>query len=154
MSDQPDKNLEQSLHRELRKLPNLRAPSNLIARVQAAIAAQELPWWLKSWFGWPRPVQMATAVLGGMLVLFVALLLGFDWPSLIGASHWAGDARATLGALASAFTTLFGALAEAAGVSLSALFGIVVAAAVFLYLGCIALGTLFYRVAMNPRHRK
>jgi len=51
MNEQNEKQLEQLVHRELRKLPELPAPETLVHRVMLAVHAKEhRPWWQRSWW--------------------------------------------------------------------------------------------------------
>jgi hypothetical protein len=148
MNHEPDKSLEEFIHRELRQLPPLRAPADLIARVRAAIASQgALPWWAQSWFAWPGYARLGSALAAA------ALLAGLVWVSVGG---WAvanplGEAGGTLAALGGAFSALVQFLATAAGVTPPALLAAAVGGLAVMYLGCVGLGTLFYRVVVNPR---
>src|SRR5690349_16789548 len=59
--------LEELMHRELRKLPDLEAPASLIPRVRSAIAARaRQPWWRRPMLTWPL----------AMRAVFIVLLLG------------------------------------------------------------------------------
>lgn len=73
MNPSPD-NLENFIHRTLRSLPDRRAPRSLEARVLAAIVANRaLPWWKRSFSGWPVVVRGLFLLFSGALV---ALLVG------------------------------------------------------------------------------
>ena len=62
-----EKQLEELIHRELRKLPDLPAPDTLVSRVRSAIAAQaRQPWWQRPLLTWPLAMRVA----------FIALLVG------------------------------------------------------------------------------
>jgi hypothetical protein len=59
------KRLETILHRELRKLPPVEAPSSLIADVMTAIQARrQAAWWRRPWLSWPAPIRALTLCLG------------------------------------------------------------------------------------------
>jgi hypothetical protein len=69
-----DKQLEEFIHRQLKKLPERQAPEALIGNVIASLAARrELPWYKKPWSEWPRLNQNM------FLVLLVAALSGVAW---------------------------------------------------------------------------
>jgi hypothetical protein len=150
MKHDPNDTLEQELHRELRQLPGRRAPADLIARVQRALAARTaLPWWARSWFDWP-----ATARFGSAMAT-AALLLAVGW--LFAAS---GDPIAEVIGMFSGFTGLIESLTSTSQAMLnafSASLGVVPSAVITLagvllalmYLGCVAVGTVFYRVAVR-----
>jgi len=60
--------LEHDLHRVLRALPDQRAPLTLEARVLAALAERAaLPWWRRSYAGWPLAVRVGFFLLSGLL---------------------------------------------------------------------------------------
>ena len=64
MNEQDEKQLEQLVHRELRKLPELPAPETLVHSVMLAVHAKERePWWQRPWLTWPRPVQVISSAL-------------------------------------------------------------------------------------------
>jgi hypothetical protein len=148
MNHEPDRQLEALIHRELRQLPPLQAPGDLIARVRQAIASQgTLPWWSQSWFAWPRPAQFASALAAFALLGGVAWLLGGAWTE----AALPGELSGTLAALGGAFGALLQFLATSAGVSVSMLLACALGALGVMYLSCIGLGTLFYKVAVNSR---
>src|SRR5881394_2966431 len=61
--------LERQMHRELRRLPELRAPETLVHRVMLAVHAKERqPWWQRPWLTWPRPAQVISSVLFAAMV--------------------------------------------------------------------------------------
>ncbi|PYM15950.1 MAG: hypothetical protein DME18_02850, partial [Verrucomicrobia bacterium] len=62
MNEQNEKQLEQLVHRELRKLPELPAPETLVHRVMLAVHVKEhQPWWQRSWWSWPRLMKVSSA---------------------------------------------------------------------------------------------
>ena len=68
--------LERLIARELRNLPEPRAPRSLLPRIMAA--AQEMaerPWYQRAWLTWPLAWQIASAALLIGLVTGGALLL-------------------------------------------------------------------------------
>lgn len=55
--------LEGPIGRELRRLPEPRAPHTLLPRVLAAVRAwSERPWYARAWFTWPLGWQVVTVV--------------------------------------------------------------------------------------------
>jgi hypothetical protein len=52
------KELEQFIHQQLKKMPEREAPEDLVSNVFAAIAAREnAPWWKQPFTSWPRNTQ-------------------------------------------------------------------------------------------------
>src|SRR5262245_31066695 len=78
-----DWDLEKLLDRDLKALPQPRAPRTLMARVlEAAARAPHVPWYARPWRAWPLEGQIAAAlvILG---VLTGALLAGqYVWQAL------------------------------------------------------------------------
>lgn len=147
MHPEPEDQLAAALHRELRQLPLHRAPADLLPRVLAALATTaRRAWWERSWFEWPRAIRrLAGAATGVVLATFVGvglLLLNLDL--LLGLAGSASDAWGVVGALGNALSLLGRAIPT------SALFavGTLLAAS---YLCAIALGTAFYRYALQRR---
>ncbi|MBI3850729.1 MAG: hypothetical protein HY298_10725 [Verrucomicrobia bacterium] len=147
-----EKQLEELIHRELRKLPDLPAPDTLISRVRSAIAAQDRqPWWQRPLLTWPLAMRLG----------FVALLLG-----ALGAAGFYG-AEISQGAsvvfqnveqIIASFTPLWerlSALANAVLIlsrAISAHFLIYGAVLLgLMYLTCAGFGTLFYRLTFAKR---
>ena len=65
----PFADLEQKLHRELRRLPAPRAPHTLLPRVLAAVEAWvNRPWYTRAWFTWPLGWQVASVALLALAV--------------------------------------------------------------------------------------
>jgi hypothetical protein len=87
MRPTPESELEQTLDRELRGLPDRIAPETLIPRVLACLAQRErAPWWRKSFAYWPWPARMLFLVTSSGLA---ALLLYFTWGLSTGATFGA-----------------------------------------------------------------
>ena len=70
---QPD-DLERLVDRELRALPDPRAPRTLLPSILAAIDAgvHPAPWYARPWRTWPAVAQLAFAAAGVALVALVA----------------------------------------------------------------------------------
>lgn len=152
MNHESDPQLEQDLHRALRQLPDRPAPANLIARVQSAIAAQSaLPWWQQSWFTWPRLAQFASALVAFALLAAFGFLPGFSAIELPAISLALAEWAAPLEAIAGVMNSLLGAAAGMVGLTLPVFLAVLAGGLGLIYLGCIALGTVFYRVAIQPR---
>jgi len=152
--NEPDKNLEALIHAELRQLPELPAPRNLVGRVMTMIAEQERqPWWRRPWLTWPKTAQAASA----------ALLLAFiGGAGFIGHTAWEGLSLASVEnrswmSLEGGWEFL-GTLGNAVLVVLRAVNPVWLmgglAFAGFVYLTCIGLGTVCFRVAFQPSLRR
>ena len=143
MQPEIDPNLERVIHEELRKLPSLRAPEGLSARVLATVRThQALPWWHKSIWQWPQATRTAFLV---VLAIVVAVITGSTW--------WAGDVAAKgvnaftqtaqgLMPLGNAFLALWRAIP-------SSLLLFALAFSGMLYLFCLGAGTMFVRFAVR-----
>ena len=67
--------LEQSTDRELRRLPMPKAPLTLLPRVLAAAARlARRPWYSRTWFTWPAPLRMGSAIAGAALMALTVVL--------------------------------------------------------------------------------
>ena len=86
MEQKPNLNLEAAIRRELKALPNRRAPSGLLPSVMAAIQARAaLPWYRKPWQQWPRGLQMISVTLGLIVVFGLAGSAGWAWLTWVAA---------------------------------------------------------------------
>ena len=136
MEPKIDPTLERIIHQELKKLPGLKAPARLSARVLEIVRAREaLPWWQQSFWHWPAAARGAFLLVVAMIVL-----------SLTGGAWFAGeialDGAVTkyINPLASAFLVMWRSFLQTL-----ALWALGFAAV--LYLVCVGAGTLFVRVA-------
>lgn len=152
MQPEPDKQLEQMIDRELRQLPNRRAPETLLPRVRAAIAARaQQPWWKKSLAEWPTGMRwlfLAVALLAvvGTVYGTFAVSQGMTWASLQqSAGGWLAMFKPMWSLLAVVGNALLLVL-KSVPVSFWWISGGVITAA---YLACVGLGTLGYRMAFN-----
>jgi hypothetical protein len=148
------KNLEELIHRELSQLPDCQAPETLIPLVLARIQAQiHKSWWQRPWSQWPLVLQMASLpfLFGGAAGFVVAM--NFLW-SIFSSAAAAGpvadhlvaltgllEVLGTLGNAVLILTRSTGPLWFFAGIS------IVLA----MYLACIGLGSVCYRLAIPKR---
>lgn len=74
MDDRHQLELEARIHRELRQLPDHAAPATLAPRVMAGLRAQaQTPWWHRSFWAWPKPVQAAFVILLALLPVLLNL---------------------------------------------------------------------------------
>lgn len=154
MPNEPNKKLEELIHGELRKLPELPAPHNLVSRVMAVLAERERqPWWQRPWLVWPMAARSASLALLSVCI-GVAGSGGYAaWqgltPSRFGVQplillDWLRDLLATLGNAALVVLRAVNPVWMIAGLAFAA----------FVYLTCIGLGTVCYRVAFQPLLRR
>ena len=140
---------EAKLHTKLRALPEQPAPRSIVSAVLATLATgNSLPWWRQPWLVWPRALQFISASVS------VLVLAGAVWgvsglqPSLTSATEFTPQFSAleTTQAIFQAFShaalLLLGSMPL-----LHAALGLAMLLA--LYLVCVGLGTLCYRVALN-----
>jgi hypothetical protein len=146
--------LEKLMQRELRRLPDLRAPETLVHRVMLSVHAKDRqPWWQRPWLTWPLPAQCISSTL---FAATVAALLYY------GAQAWqlAGLGNpldkvwlwiVSLAPLWDGLVALLNAvvLVVQKGGQLYLFIGLGVAAT--MYLLCLATGTACYRLAFNRR---
>jgi hypothetical protein len=72
MNPQDQDNLEASIHRVLRKLPDRKAPFTLEGRVLAELSRRaSQPWWRKSFAHWPSAVRAGFFVGAALAVALV-----------------------------------------------------------------------------------
>ncbi len=153
MNDANEQRLADRVHRELRQLPDHRAPDTLAPRVLAALAARRsAPWWQKSWTDRPQGARLV--FLAASLVLAGGLILaGLQLPPL---GELTAGMRQPAAGWFSEFEPYFALvfrLGEAVWLNLKAAPPQVLwlcAAAIGLgYATCVGLGTLGYRLALN-----
>src|SRR5262245_52441719 len=119
MSLEYEKRLEAEVDRELKALPELRAPETLVLRVLRAIEARaNLPWFRRAWQTWPTGLQA---------VSFIALACAFAGLCLAG---WqiseAGSSLASqrLAVPVAVISALWGAIQTVAGAATVAFKGL------------------------------
>jgi len=70
-----ERRLEEAVDRDLKCLPELRAPNTLMFRVMKVIEARlGLPWYRQSWQMWPVALQAVSLVV--LLAIFGSLCFG------------------------------------------------------------------------------
>lgn len=148
------KKLEELIHRELSKLPERTAPESLIPQVFAQIRAREQKrWWQRPWTQWPFAIQLASLpmMFAGAGGAIFALIL--TWKALLGGSEF--DIAPRMVVSASAAWDVLAALGNAVLVLSRAAGQEYLWLALFvplaMYLACVGLGTLCYRVAFHNR---
>lgn len=155
MSVEYEKRLETEMDRELKVLPELRAPETLILRVLRAIEARaNLPWFKRAWQTWPTALQavsflvLACAFAG---LCFAALQLSNAGSSL--AAQKLSVPLSVLGALWGAVQTVAGAGSVAIkGLGSGFITGCIVAALLG-YALCVGLGAVFLRLGFSLREK-
>jgi uncharacterized membrane protein YesL len=151
MSPNHDHLLEAAIDRGLKSLPEIPAPPTLIARVMRAIAqAQALPWFRRAWQTWPASFRVVS--FAGLVLLFSGLCFG-AW-ELVNLGQSAATAKygtslSALGALWNSITVLFGAVPALIKQLPKPLLIGCVAAVVFGYAMCVALGTFCFALVRN-----
>lgn len=149
-----DERWVEALDRELKNLPDHRAPPTLVPRVLAAIAARSTsPWYRQSWSAWPIGVRLAATVL--VLIAVAASVSG--WANLVrtpgffgAADEFVSDVFYLAGAVVNLVWLVLAAVAtgisRARGPFLLGLSALLIA----MYLCCIGCGTVLYRLARIP----
>jgi hypothetical protein len=154
MSLEYERKLEAEIDRELKALPEIAAPSTLIARVMATIELRAaLPWFRRAWHTWPGSLQGLFLVT--MLALFGGICFG-GWEASHTATfslavHKVGDWFSGFGAI---YTTL-NALAGAIVALIKQVNSVVLVAFLFAaglgYAIFLGLGTMYVRLAFAKR---
>lgn len=145
MDSTEQKELENFIHQQLRKLPEREAPEKLMTNVLAAIAAREKqPWWRQPFTSWPRNTQVL--LYGVLSIAFIAVVYFARKPAEaldVGVITERASSFAWLGRL---FDTLV-----SSGIlvlrSLSWQWFVAVAVVItVMYLACVATGFALYRI--------
>jgi hypothetical protein len=156
MNPDYENQLEAEVDRQIKGLPELRAPRTLTSRVMARIGKQRpLPWYRLAWQQWPMVARALS--LGVMLALFGALCFG-AWRLL--QLPGAGFALNQTTGWFSGFEVIWNALGSLANAACLAfknlgqefLIACIVIAG-FSYLTCVGLGTLVVRFAFSNIRR-
>jgi hypothetical protein len=154
MNENKNSQLEAAVDRELKALPNLRAPQTLLPRVMAVLEQRAgLPWYRRTWQTWPLPLQAVSMLV--LLVAFAGLCLG-SW-QLVNAPAVASvtsEATGWIRILSRTLSTL-GVLVNALALAVRSLgplvlFGIMMALLLG-YAACVGFGTLYVRLAFARR---
>ncbi len=146
---QREENWEAKLDRELKSLPNRRAPATLLPRVLAKIEAQKkLPWYRRTWAQWPRSAQLFSGILTFAVFLAIGAGLNLAWDAFSWKTLVSG-ATTALGPIGSCLSSLSSACAVLFRKSNNLILILTVVLGLGMYLSCIGLGTVVYRVAHN-----
>jgi hypothetical protein len=152
METQPPKNLEELIHRELLKLPERAAPETLIPRVLAQIQARaNRRWWQCSWSHWPFPLKVLSLpfLLAGLAAAVAGASALWNWGSAEPGLEFVSAKLESI----TAFWNLVSALGNSVLVLGRAAGGqwllVALLVPLIMYLACIALGTLCYRMAVS-----
>jgi len=152
MSDQEHSELERAIHRELRGLPEVKAPETLVHRVMLAVHARErAPWWQRSWLTWPFGFQLCSLVVLLVSAGLVSYLVGAAWDGMGASSLWQRTVASfswlqPFQEIGLALLNAILLLARAVNQNLILAGAAVVTAA---YLACVGLGTVCVRVAFQ-----
>lgn len=155
MDSEHEQRLAAEIDRELKTLPELRAPSTLIPRVRAAIAQrQSVPWYRQPWPAWPVPVRAAALVV--LAGFFASLCFGAwrlpDTEGYLAASRHAAGWFSGLTTLWNVLHALLSTLARAfEQLGRGFLFGCLAAVALA-WAMCLGLGTACLRLAFARRN--
>lgn len=149
-----EKQLAAEIDRELKALPELRAPESLMARVIMRIEHPvTVPWYRRSWQSWSLPVRMAAM---GLLVAFLAALCFGTWglSQSSGLALWVHElARSfsSLSAIWHAVDLIGGTFLLAVKQLGNAVLLAAVAAIALAWAACIGIGTVYFRFAFARR---
>jgi hypothetical protein len=155
MDEAKEKALERQIHRRLRELPDLPAPSTLLPRVMAQVRLRvEQPWWRRPLAAWPKRWQVVL-VLGLLSLLGLVGWLQWAWEFDLGAVLAAGsDALIDrLGWLARASLTFLGGMALALRAGLANYWAYALGFLLVMYVGCVGIGTACVRLVWNQSLR-
>lgn len=154
MENHPQQSLEELIHRELSKLPTHGAPESLIPRVLARIKAQERRhWWQRPWTQWPTGLQVAAVPVMLASVTSALLVVSVLWNWVSPSANF-GRVTSSLGSVSAAWDVV-----NALGNSMLVLgraateqwLPLVLFVPLAMYLACVGLGTLAYRMAVHSR---
>ena len=152
MNEQDERQLEQLVHRELRRLPDLQAPETLVHRVMLAVHANERrPWWQRPWLTWPRPAQLVSAAMSAAAVVAIVYFGAATWEAAGIGNPWdrIWQLISSLAPIRDWLVTLVNAVVLVLQKAGQQYLLIGLGIAVTMYLACVATGTACYRLAFN-----
>lgn len=154
MEKNPQPGLEELIHRELSRLPPRTAPENLIPRVLAELQARaQRRWWQCPWTQWPFWIRVVSLpLLASLLVVAIGMV------SRISQLAWATPDLGPLaqlghvaGALWEVVATLGNAVVVLGRTTDPQWLWLGLSVPLSMYLACVGLGTLCYRMALSRR---
>lgn len=143
---------ERELDRRLKNLPDRPAPADLAPRVLAAIAARaQAPWYRRPWTRWPRSVQVFSLAVTSFLLgsLTYAILHFPDLAAGDGYGRQLDTWMAPVRALWDAAVVVVGVIGGLLSRVSTWVWCVAGAVCAVMYLTCIGLGTVFYRLAFH-----
>ena len=146
--------MEAEIDRELKSLPDWRAPETLTLRVMAAIRQRaRTPWYYQSWSAWPMPVQVSALAVS--LALFgILCYAGWEFsqlPTVVDASQKVSGVFSLVNALVNALSVLLEAIFLAIKhLGTWFIFGLLTTLAIA-YGGCMGLGSVYFKLAFARR---
>jgi hypothetical protein len=153
MNSELENQLEAEIDRQLKDLPDLVAPPNLVPRLINAVTRPPAPWHVRPWYAWPAGLRaasviLALAMLAGAIPGWRAIEPGLVGPMVTRLANWKAGLDClwnAAGALAGAGTVILAHLGR--GILLSC-----VALVALAYAACVGFGTVFVRLAWSkPR---
>jgi hypothetical protein len=152
MENRDERQLEELIHRELRKLPEVPAPVTLVHRVMLEVHARaHQAWWKRSWLAWPMPMQACSLLVLLASAGLVSYLTGAAWDGLSvnsipsRAAEWLST-YAPIWQTAKTFLNACFVVLKQVGAPLLAF---VAGGLLLVYLACVGVGTVCFRVAFN-----
>lgn len=138
------------LHRELRGLPDPKAPPELAPRVMARLASSRvlgtLPWWRRPMPAWPMPARLCGE--GALVLVVLAVLWGPSWIPVRNPYPGGMEMLWMFTGLAESLLQAFHRLLASIP---TAVYVVLVVAFSLAYLGSLALGALVYRQLTHRR---
>ena len=152
MANELHEELEQRIHRELKRLPGVPAPATLVHRVMLAVHEQaHQPWWKRSWSGWPTLLRLLFLL--GTTTVACTCVLAFMYVgrdvSLASVTKEVTDQLGFVRPIWDVAAALAGALVWVVRSASPLLVWSVILTLGALYATSVGLGTLCCRVALN-----
>ena len=149
MNQDYEKQLELEIDRQLKQLPELKAPKTILERVMRTLEQRaNLPWYHRSWAAWPLGLQAASLL--SLLALFGGLCYAAGMlphtPEYAAATHEANGLLSIFTMVWNTLSVVLGALVLALK-RLGTVFMIGCLASLALgYAMCVGLGTVYLRI--------